>query len=51
MGTLADSATEFTVVVEAADGRQSVAMAQSLKPDIVVMDIGMPGLNRIEACL
>jgi len=41
---------EFTVVGEADDGRQAVAMAQSLKPDVVVMDIGMPNLNGIEAC-
>jgi DNA-binding NarL/FixJ family response regulator len=41
---------EFTVVGEAADGRQAVALAESLKPDVVVMDIGMPGLNGIEAC-
>ena len=45
-----DQEPEFTVVGEAADGRQAVALAQSLKPDIVVMDIGMPGLNGIEAC-
>ena len=45
-----DQQPEFTVVGEAADGRQAVALAQSLKPDIVVMDIGMPGLNGIEAC-
>jgi two-component system, NarL family, response regulator NreC len=41
---------EFTVVGEADDGRQAVAMTQSLKPDVVVMDIGMPNLNGIEAC-
>ena len=40
---------EFSVVGEADDGRQAVAMAQSLKPDVVVMDIGMPSLNGIEA--
>jgi len=45
-----DRESEFTVVGEAADGRQAVALAESLKPDIVVMDIGMPGLNGIEAC-
>ena len=45
-----DQQPEFTVVGEAADGRQAVALAQSLKPDIVVMDIGMPELNGIEAC-
>jgi len=41
---------DFMVVGEAQDGRQAVAMAESLKPDVVVMDIGMPGLNGIEAC-
>jgi two-component system, NarL family, response regulator NreC len=40
---------EFTVVGEADDGRQAVALAESLKPDVVVMDIGMPSLNGIEA--
>lgn len=41
---------DFTVVGEAEDGRQAVAMAESLQPDVVVMDIGMPTLNGIEAC-
>ncbi|HEY2012413.1 MAG TPA: response regulator transcription factor [Bryobacteraceae bacterium] len=41
---------DLTVVGEADDGRQAVAMAESLKPDLVVMDIGMPNLNGIEAC-
>ncbi|MCU1261823.1 MAG: two component transcriptional regulator, LuxR family [Bryobacterales bacterium] len=40
---------EFVVVGEADDGRQAVAMANSLKPDVMVMDIGMPNLNGIEA--
>jgi two-component system response regulator NreC len=40
---------DFTVVGEADDGRQVVAMAESLKPDVIVMDIGMPNLNGIEA--
>jgi two-component system, NarL family, response regulator NreC len=40
---------DFTVVGEADDGRQAVAMAESLKPDVIVMDIGMPSLNGIEA--
>jgi two-component system response regulator NreC len=40
---------EFTVVGEADDGRQAVAMAASLKPQVIVMDIGMPSLNGIEA--
>lgn len=41
---------DFAVAGEADDGRQAVALAQSLKPDVVVMDIGMPELNGIEAC-
>lgn len=41
---------DFTVVGEAEDGRQAVAMAETLQPDVVVMDIGMPALNGIEAC-
>lgn len=42
---------DFAVVGEAENGRQAVAMAQSLKPDVAVLDIGMPELNGIEACL
>jgi len=37
------------VVGEASDGREAVALAKSLKPDVVIMDIGMPSLNGIEA--
>ena len=44
-----ESQPEFTVAGEAEDGRQAVAMVESLKPDVVVMDIGMPLLNGIEA--
>src|ERR1700759_510860 len=44
-----DAQTDLTVVGEAGDGREAVAMAESLKPDVVVMDIGMPTLNGIEA--
>jgi DNA-binding NarL/FixJ family response regulator len=40
---------DLSVVGEAANGREAVAMAQALKPDVVVMDIGMPSLNGIEA--
>jgi two-component system response regulator NreC len=40
---------DFAVAGEAENGRQAVAMAESLKPNVVVMDIGMPDLNGIEA--
>jgi len=37
------------VVGEAADGRQAVSLSESANPDVVIMDIGMPNLNGIEA--
>jgi len=40
---------DLSVIAEADDGRQAVALAESLKPDVVVLDIGMPNLNGIEA--
>jgi len=40
---------DLRVVGEADDGRQAVEMFKSLGPDVVVMDIGMPNLNGIEA--
>ena len=48
---VAEQQPDFEVVGEAQNGRQAVAMADSLKPNVVVMDIGMPDLNGIEACL
>jgi DNA-binding NarL/FixJ family response regulator len=41
--------SEFEVVGQAADGRQALEMASHLKPDIVIMDVGMPNLNGVEA--
>ncbi len=40
---------QFQVVGEAGDGREAVQMAETLKPDIIVMDIAMPNLNGIDA--
>jgi two-component system response regulator NreC len=40
---------EFTVVGEASDGREVVALAEAHRPDVIVMDIAMPSLNGIEA--
>lgn len=40
---------EFEVVGEAADGREACQLADELKPDVVIMDVGMPNLNGIEA--
>jgi len=41
--------SDMSVVGEASDGREAVALAKSLKPDVVVMDIAMPNLSGIEA--
>jgi DNA-binding NarL/FixJ family response regulator len=37
------STTEVDVVGEAADGEGTIALASRLKPDVIVMDIKMPG--------
>lgn len=39
----------FQVVAEASDGQEAVRHVESLKPDIVVMDISMPTLNGLNA--
>jgi DNA-binding NarL/FixJ family response regulator len=39
----------WQVAAEAADGREAVKMAKQVKPDVIVMDIGMPELNGLEA--
>lgn len=44
-----DSVDGFAVVGEAADGESAVALAAELQPDVVVMDLNMPGLNGIDA--
>lgn len=46
---LIEQQPDLTVVGEAADGREAVALAKSLRPDVAVMDISMPNLNGIEA--
>ncbi|GAA1045773.1 response regulator transcription factor [Rothia amarae] len=41
--------TDIEVVGEASDGAQGVAMAQELRPDVVLMDVRMPVMDGIEA--
>jgi DNA-binding NarL/FixJ family response regulator len=43
------AAPGLDVVGEASDGHEAVAMVADLRPDVVLMDIRMPGLNGIEA--
>jgi len=40
---------ELRVVAEVADGLQAVQKAQELKPDLILLDIGLPSLSGIEA--
>jgi DNA-binding NarL/FixJ family response regulator len=40
---------DFEVVGEASNGHEAVSMAETLQPDVVVMDVAMPGLNGIDA--
>jgi two-component system response regulator NreC len=46
---LLEQQPDLTVVGEASDGREAVALVASQRPDVLVMDIGMPSLNGIEA--
>jgi CheY-like chemotaxis protein len=40
---------DIVVVGEAGGGREAIQLAQTLSPDVIVMDIAMPGLNGITA--
>jgi DNA-binding NarL/FixJ family response regulator len=46
---LLENSGKVEVVGEAGDGREAVKLADKLNPDIVLMDVSMPGLNGIEA--
>jgi two-component system response regulator NreC len=46
---LIDSQPDMKVVSEASDGKSAVQLAQELRPDVVVMDISMPGMNGLIA--
>ena len=46
---LLDSVPDTDVVGEAANGKEAIAQAAALQPDVVLMDIKMPDMNGIEA--
>ena len=41
--------TELQVIDEASDGLEAVCKAEELKPDLILLDVGLPSLNGIEA--
>ena len=47
--SLLDDGVDIKVIGEARDGREAVHMVDQLRPDVVLMDISMPGLNGLEA--
>jgi DNA-binding LytR/AlgR family response regulator len=49
IGRLKEAWPELQIVGEASNGREAVAMVQSLEPDIAFLDISMPGMTGIEA--
>jgi two-component system response regulator NreC len=48
---LLEQQPDLTVVGESSDGREAVALVASQRPDVLVMDVGMPSLNGIEAAV
>jgi len=46
---LLDSVPDTEVVGEATDGREAIALATSLQPDVILMDLKMPGVNGLQA--
>ncbi len=48
-GLILDAQPDMEVVGEAADGEEAIAEARRLQPDVVLMDVRMPGKNGIEA--
>src|ERR671933_658243 len=49
MHGLLDSVPDIEVVGEASTGDEAIALAETLQPDVILMDLKMPGLNGIQA--
>ena len=46
---LLDGTENIRVVGEASDGKEAIESAKKLQPDVVLLDISMPGMNGIDA--
>jgi DNA-binding NarL/FixJ family response regulator len=46
---LLSSATDLEVVAEAGDGERAISLATELQPDVIIMDLHMPGVGGIDA--
>ena len=46
---LIDAEDDMVVVGEAEEGSGAIAMTMQLRPDVVVMDVKMPGMNGVDA--
>ena len=46
---LLSAQAEIEIVGEAQNGEQAIELAASLQPDVILMDLRMPGINGIEA--
>ncbi len=49
LGSLLEGQPDMVVVGEAGDGVEAVELARALRPDVVLMDVGMPQMDGIEA--
>jgi DNA-binding NarL/FixJ family response regulator len=49
LNTLISTTDDLEIIGEAAGGEQAVTMADDLEPDVVLMDLSMPGMDGIEA--
>jgi DNA-binding NarL/FixJ family response regulator len=47
--SLLQARSQWQVIAEAVDGPEAIQKAEELKPDLIVLDIGLPSLNGIEA--